>query len=232
MLWAALFERELSDQPWNAVLCKWWPRLLPGMSAVLAHGVIRTAHAVRSLEQASGDDHLQRIELAQGLGYWAARYDHDVAGDEPDHIGGADTIAALDDIIAESAGHYVGSVRKHPVPLIHAITGPAAVRLLSEFLPGDQLSPSYLAAKRSSDDIRGRFGTQESATPSLASPDQAEADIVAEAVELGDEHAIKLAEVAVRHNSLSPDMRCAAASHAATDHIRRFLSEEGTFGHL
>src|ERR1700723_707820 len=47
--WAALFERELSGQPWNAVLCKWWPRLLPGMSAMLAHGGIRTAPAVRSL---------------------------------------------------------------------------------------------------------------------------------------------------------------------------------------
>jgi hypothetical protein len=227
--WAALFERELSEQAWNTVLCKWWPRLLPGMSAVLAHGVIRTAHAVRSLVQASADNHLQRVELAQGLALWASRYDRSDPSDEADQVGGAGAVPALDEIIVESAGHYARSVREHPVPLIHAITGPAAVRLLCQFLPDDQRLPASIAAKRSSDDIRGRFGTQETGTPPLAATDQTEADIVAEAVEVGDEHAIKLAEVAVRHNSLSPDMRYAAASHAATSQIRRFLSEEGTF---
>jgi len=51
---------------------------------------------------------------------------------------------------------------------------------------------------------------------------RAEASLVADAVELGDEHAIKLAEVAVRHNAFAPDHRYAAASHAATAQLRAF----------
>jgi hypothetical protein len=111
--------------------------------------------------------------------------------------------------------------------LIHAITGPAAVRLVCQYLPADQLWPSYLAAKNSSDGMRSHFGP----LPRVGSPSDAEiaqlkppaeTDLVAEAVELGDEHAIKLAEVAVRHNALSPDVRHAAASHEATRRLRGF----------
>ncbi|MFW3461112.1 hypothetical protein ACN24K_10360 [Streptomyces microflavus] len=50
--WTALFERELAQAPWPEVLARWWPRLLPGMSGVLTHGVIRTAHAVRAISRA------------------------------------------------------------------------------------------------------------------------------------------------------------------------------------
>ncbi|MGH3771525.1 MAG: hypothetical protein ACRDRW_09040 [Pseudonocardiaceae bacterium] len=69
-----MFERELAGEPWADVLARWWPRLLPGMSGALTHGMIRTAHAVRAIALASDDDRLQRDKLAHGLGYWAARY--------------------------------------------------------------------------------------------------------------------------------------------------------------
>jgi hypothetical protein len=235
--WSAMFERELAEHPWTAVLRTWWPRLLPGMSGVLTHGVIRTAHAVRSMAQAPGEGRPQRTELAQGLGYWAARYagqnpppgsPEEPAASEPD--GGDGALAAFDELIADSAGHYIRSPEGHPVPLIHAITGPAAVRLVCRYLPAAQLWPSYLAAKHSSDGMRSYFapfsGTQvgspaDAEIARLEPP--AEADLVADAVELGDEHAIKLAEVAVRHNALSPDVRHAAASHEATRRLRSFL---------
>jgi hypothetical protein len=44
---------------------------------------------------------------------------------------------------------------------------------------------------------------------------------VADAVELGYEHAIKLAEVAVRYYRLSPDESYLAASSAATTQLAR-----------
>lgn len=232
--WAAMFERQLAEQSWQQVLQEWWPRLLPGMSGVMTHGVIRTAHAVRMTAQASGDDQLHRTELAQGLGYWAARY---AAYDEPADLladqspasgpdEGTGAIAALDELIADSAGHYVRMPNDHPVPLIHAITGPAAVRLVCQYLPADQLWPSYLAARSSSDRMRGYFGPPSvaPADAEVARPEPpAEADLVAEAVELGDEHAIKLVEVAVRHNAISPDSRFVAAAHAANKRLRRFI---------
>jgi hypothetical protein len=233
--WTAMFARELADQPWQNVLHTWWPRLLPGMSGVLTHGVIRTAHAVRSVARASVDDKLQQVELAHGLGYWAARYSAEspTPPQEPPPNGSADgagAIAALDELIAESAGHYVRAPLGHPVPLIHAITGPAAVRLVCEHLPADQLWPSYRAARRASEGLRRHFAPPASppAGNTVAEPPDEE-ELIAEAVELGDEHAIKLTEVAVRHNALAPDGRYAVAAHAATRRLRGYLGSHSFY---
>lgn len=70
--WIAFFGRRLDDRPWRAVLGEWVPRLSPGIVAAAFHGVIRTAHAVRSLEEM--ETPARRRELAEGLGYWAATY--------------------------------------------------------------------------------------------------------------------------------------------------------------
>jgi hypothetical protein len=70
--WSSFFVRTLDEGPWRDALAVWAPRLLPGIMAGATHGVLRTAHAVRSLER---DETLQRIaELGEGLAYWAARY--------------------------------------------------------------------------------------------------------------------------------------------------------------
>lgn len=70
--WVAFFDRELAQASWGEVLRVWVPRLSPGLMAAATHGLIRTAHAVRSL---AGAETPQRVhELAQGLGYWAACY--------------------------------------------------------------------------------------------------------------------------------------------------------------
>jgi hypothetical protein len=70
--WGAFFERELAERPWREVVGEWVPVLAPGLIAAAMHGIIRTAHAARSLEDDETPLRLQ--ELAQGLGYWAARY--------------------------------------------------------------------------------------------------------------------------------------------------------------
>jgi len=70
--WIAFFERRLDGRPWPAVVGEWVPRLSPGIIAAAFHGVIRTAHAVRSLETL--ETPARRRELAEGLGYWASTY--------------------------------------------------------------------------------------------------------------------------------------------------------------
>lgn len=70
--WIAFFQRELSDSPWRDVVGRWVPALAPGLVAAATHGIIRTGHAVRSLE--SGETPARLAELARGLGYWATRY--------------------------------------------------------------------------------------------------------------------------------------------------------------
>ncbi|MEE1732722.1 questin oxidase family protein [Streptomyces sp. BE282] len=235
--WTALFERELALAPWPEVLARWWPRLLPGMSGVLTHGVIRTAHAVRAISRAGEGNLAYRRELAQGLGYWAARYASHTHGIRPgDEYPGtgegeeyprtADTdsaAAALDGLVAEYAGIYASAPQRHPVPLIHSITGPAAVRLVVEHLPAAQRRPSYLVARDVSASMLDWFSTTP-VTPNPVGlsgvPDLGE--VFATAVAIGDEHAIKLAEVAVRHQALAPDPRLAAAARAANQGLARF----------
>ncbi len=70
--WIAFFDRELADAPWQGVLNEWATRLAPGLIAAATHGAIRTGHAVRALSQ--GETPQRRHELAEGLAYWAARY--------------------------------------------------------------------------------------------------------------------------------------------------------------
>jgi hypothetical protein len=70
--WLALFERLMQDDPWQDVLRTWWPRLLPGAVAAATHCLIRTGHAVRALRAEITDP--RTSELAQALGYWAARW--------------------------------------------------------------------------------------------------------------------------------------------------------------
>jgi hypothetical protein len=70
--WHDFFSAELESAPWQVVLDTWVSRLAPGMMSGATHGLIRTAHAVRSLAAAETDE--RWVELAAGLGYWAARF--------------------------------------------------------------------------------------------------------------------------------------------------------------
>ena len=70
--WIAFFDRELQDADWKDVLGKWVPELAPAIMSAATHGLLRTSHAVRSLSDVETTQRLH--ELAQGLGYWAARY--------------------------------------------------------------------------------------------------------------------------------------------------------------
>ncbi|MFC7310815.1 hypothetical protein ACFQVC_42210 [Streptomyces monticola] len=247
--WTALFARELAQEEWRHVLARWWPRLLPGTLGALGHGVIRTAHAVRAVALAGDDARLQLDELARGLGYWAARYkdvpggtgpgrkgvsagavadipfDHDSDSDrDSDSDGGGAALVGLDTLVAEAAGRYARTPQHNPVPLIHAVTVPAAIRLVCAHLPVAQRLPSYLAARDSVRVMESYFGAGPAGATGAVRPVAglpAGAELFATAAALGDEHAIKLAEVAVRHNVLAPDHRYAAAAHVANEALAR-----------
>lgn len=71
--WIAFFDSQLGEAAWRDVLDTWVGRLAPGTIAAATHGVIRTGHAVRGL--AITETRERRHELAEGLGYWAARFE-------------------------------------------------------------------------------------------------------------------------------------------------------------
>lgn len=70
--WVATFEVRLLEGDWRSVVREWVPGLMPGLFAGAGHGLLRTAHAVRSLGEE--DSPLRRRELARGLAYWSGGY--------------------------------------------------------------------------------------------------------------------------------------------------------------
>ena len=70
--WAAFFRVQLTETPWRAVFAEWIGRLLPATPSAGAHGLIRTAHALRALEDA--ETPLRIEELGVALAYWSAYY--------------------------------------------------------------------------------------------------------------------------------------------------------------
>lgn len=270
--WERLFTRELAGAPWREVLVRWWPRLLPGMLAGLTHGLIRTAHAVRSLAAAEEPTQRQLTELARGMAYWAARFAHlpgevrlsgtyDLAAAvasvprtpyegkhgraaagarlaDPARLSGyAEALDALGPAAAERpdwllaemttefAGVYLGHPEVFPVPLIHGVTAPAAVRLVLPHLPGGLHRPTVAALWHVHATLLLTF-TEHRGGEAEAARVAAETDVppfdelVARAVEHGDEHVIKFTEAARREHALRPDPRYAAAALAAQTRIK------------
>jgi len=125
--WVLLFREELAEAPWRDVLRMWWPRLLPGCVGSLTHGLIRTAHAVRSLRETDRPSELQIDELARALAFWATAFTPLATTPGQD---GDETLVdrALSDLTAEYAGYYAVTKPSFPIPLIHTITAPAALR--------------------------------------------------------------------------------------------------------
>jgi hypothetical protein len=251
--WIAYLRRQATEMSWPDLLARWWPRLLPGLAASATHGVIRTAHAVRSLRAAgTAPEPLLVDELAQGLGFWAARYaplpgdprlagpqpaavpavaalprlDPDVPSDGPGLAGRMTTVrllagypdrldawgppadpdAALDDLIAASA-RVLAAREDAPIAFCHAVTAPAAVRLVLPELTPQLRTASVAASWQSVGAIVAGFASPrlvaEGETPQPGHPDPAE--LVGRAVEHGDEHVIKLTEAALREHARTGD---------------------------
>ena len=68
-----LFDHLLHEQLWPDVVRAWVPRLLPGYGGAFTHGLLRTAHAVRTMD-AVGSTPAARQELARALAWWAGTY--------------------------------------------------------------------------------------------------------------------------------------------------------------
>jgi hypothetical protein len=243
--WIAYLRLQAAGMPWRELLLRWWPRLLPGLAASATHGVIRTAHAVRSLRAAGDPPHPLLVdELAQGLGFWAARYqtlpgrprldgsfdavtatgrlprlDPAVPSDGPGvagrlraltHVDGlaealdgwgpvADAERALDELIG-AAARVLAARSDAPIAFCHAVTAPAAVRLVLPELPAPLRHASVAAGWQAVGGIVAAFAAPpdpaESAAAELDPPNPGQ--LAARAIEHGDEHVIKLTEAAVR----------------------------------
>ncbi len=219
--WVELFRRELADNDWRQVLENWWLRLLPGCAGSLTHGLIRTAHAVRGLKTVERPTDLQIDELARGLAFWATGYTttRSEVG-RPNQTTAAAVDQALSELTAEYAGYYTATTPSHPVPLIHTITAPAAMRLVLSELPAPMHGISLQTIAGVNREIFARFGGRRATATAESDFEPQPAALAAQAAEIGDEHAIKMCEAAIREHALRPDPRYFVAASTALTLIR------------
>lgn len=268
--WTRHLRREASEMPWADLLLRWWPRLLPGMAASATHGVIRTAHGVRSLMAAGDTPHPLLVdELAQGLAYWAARYQRlpgspDLAGRERDAVAAvrglprldpaapsegpgivgrfvplaglsglpqaldrwhapADADRALDRLIGASS-RVLAARDDAPIAFCHAVTAPAAVRLVLPLLPPALRTDSIAATWQVVGGIVAAYAAPRLDAES-SEPDHDELpkapDLVDAAIHHGDEHVIKLTEAALREHARTGDPTLLIAARRFRDRVAR-----------
>lgn len=211
--WVQLFETELREASWQSVLERWWPRLIAGLSGILGHGVIRTAHAVRGLSVVAEPTAAQLRELAQGLALWAACHAVPAVpapsgplADAPLRPAPEKARAALVAATASVAGMLADREPTPTIPVMHAVTIPMAVDIVLPLLPLSLHQETYRHALAASGVLLHRFGVH--LAPTSAAPVHRAAPSLAAgieaAVETGDEHAIKMAEVCVRSVAAHP----------------------------
>jgi Questin oxidase-like len=103
----------------------------------------------------------------------------------------------LSEMTAHFAGVYLAHPEVMPVPLIHAVTAPAAVRLVLPHLPTEQHEPSVAALWQVHTALLLAFTSHR-----------------------GDEHVLKFTEACQREHALRPDPRYPTAVLAAQQRIR------------
>lgn len=153
--WVQFFENELSETPWQEVVRQWIPRLAPAVMAAATHGLIRTSHAVRMLS--SGETPQRRYELAQGLGFWAARYYTLPGSPSPTNAGhtpksALDRVERLHDLSFDGMGsisEQIQGLEEHPefAPVINLADAGGD---LSRFISGltETFAGIYLASPK------------------------------------------------------------------------------------
>lgn len=221
--WLGWFEEQLREESWTDVLHAWWPRLLPGIAAGATHGVIRVGHAVRVLRE-EGETSARVAELAQGLGYWAARWQRVPGATGPGGLIARHALAAppgwegfLRELVTAAVKRYATHAHGNPVMLVHAATAPNAVLRVLPSLPADQRPASASAAWSASAAVLAAYAPT-AGRPYPSAPATA-ADAFDRATQHGDEHVIKLADTALDAYSWTGDDIALSAVARAADAI-------------
>lgn len=262
--WSAFFLARLDEGPWESVLSHWCGNLAPGLAAAAFHGLIRTAHAARSL--AGRDLPARRVELAEGLAYWAARYERlpEAEGSAPHRLLPSQAISSVEVVpparrgtgnitdrlrplfdqpsfarvagLVETGGDagrvisdltetFAGVFLAHAaggstIGLVHAVTGPSAVRLL---MPHVDLEVTRRMIRYSWQTAAAIYATTARPAPDTTPKPQpaSRGDLIDRAIATGDEHAFKFTEACLREHALNPKP---VYLEAALDAVKRLGS--------
>ncbi|MET9294131.1 hypothetical protein [Streptomyces sp. NPDC003077] len=130
----------------------------------------------------------------------------------------------LSEMTLRFADVSLGHPEVFPVPLIHGVTAPAAVRLVLPHLPHELYEPTLAALWQVHTAFLLAFTTDRRDEDGPAWRERVPdvppaAELSARALEHGDEHVIKFTEACLREYALRPDPRYPAAAFAAQQRI-------------
>jgi Questin oxidase-like len=130
----------------------------------------------------------------------------------------------LSEMTSAFAGVYLGHPEAPPVPLIHGVTAPAALRMMLPHLAEEHHVPATAAIWRIQVALLFMFarsgGGEHDRLKDAANVDKLSwRDLFGRALVHGDEHIIKFTEACYRENVIQPDPRFAAAVGAALQRI-------------
>ncbi|MGW7004699.1 questin oxidase family protein [Streptomyces sp. NPDC054933] len=184
---------------------------------------------------------LPRVAQEGGLRPDTARHRLDTLDELPGYNESLEWLAPeqaprlLSEMTVQFADVYLGHPEVYPVPLIHGVTAPAAVRIVLPHLPHELYEPTlaqlwqvltaFLLAMTTDRRHEGADAWR-SQIPDLPPM----GDLGARAAEHGDEHVIKLTEACLREYALRPDPRYPAAAFAAMQRIARLDAGGGVGG--
>lgn len=136
----------------------------------------------------------------------------------------SDIDVALSEITLSFAQVNLAHTDQFPIPLIHSVTAPAAVRLMLQHLPEEMHLPSFAAAWRTSAALLSTFALEPregEVRREEKKPVYTKQQLVERAVDHGDEHAIKLTEACLREHVLLPDDTYLVLAETMIDRIPR-----------
>jgi hypothetical protein len=205
--WVGYFQLGIDGQGWRQVIATWVPRLSPGLSVKLFHGVIHVGHAVRALTIA--DTPARRAELARALGYWAARFHPGQPVDESDSTLAGDLRGEVIKAAEDAARRYVAAPS---ILYLHGITGAMALDLLIDHVSPEagRAALAQLSAEHDAlfDGIRPVEKVSVDAVSSL--------QLAHAAAQSGDVHQVKLVEACQRAIERGGSPAFAAAAEVVT----------------
>jgi hypothetical protein len=140
-----------------------------------------------------------------------------------------DIQSALSDMTLSFAQANLVHNDQFPIPFLHAVTAPAAVRIMLPHLPEVLHLPSFIAIWQVSAALLTTFAPEHRpAELSAAAPDNAQAtlsttELAQLAVEHGDEHAMKIAEACMREYAIRPDGRYLLLAESMLSKIPRYF---------
>jgi hypothetical protein len=134
----------------------------------------------------------------------------------------SDPLATLSELTQVFATLYVanaGLSGNSPILLIHAVTGPSAVRLIAPHVSTQTVQRLLRHAWQSAAKINASWGFDRSLAP-VEVPEFNVDDVIDQAVASGDEHAMKLVEACLREHELNPQPAYLAAASDVVTRLR------------